>query len=147
MNNQQIKQRQRARKLTLQSLYQIEISRHEKAEVKAQVKAFYDMNNIDNSYYEQAFHTILNQQEAIDAHFIPYLDRDIKDLGIIERSLLRMGTFELSNYLDVPYKVVINEGVRLARLYGATDSFNYINGVLDKVAKDLRAHEIAHSQK
>ena len=144
MNNRQIKQRQRARKVLLQSLYQIELSKHEKSEVKAQIASFYDMNNVDLSFYHEAFDTILTEQTDIDELYIPYLDRELQALGIIERSLLRMGSFELKYCMEVPYKVVINEAIRLARLYGATDRFNYINGVLDKVAKATRAHEIAH---
>ncbi len=142
MNNQQIKARQRARKLTLQSLYQIEISKHPVSEVEAQVSAFYDMSKVDTDYFRDSFRGICDAPERVDALFSQYLDRELTALGLIERSILRLGSFELSHYLEVPYKVVINESVRLARSYGATDSFNYINGVLDKVAKAVRSHEV-----
>ncbi len=71
----------------------------------------------------------------------PLLDRKLDDLDPIERTLLRMGTFELKERIDVPYKVVINEEVALAKKFGATDSHKYINGVLDKVARQLRKAE------
>ena len=72
----------------------------------------------------------------------PLLDRKLDDLDPIERTLLRMGAFELEHRLDVPYKVVINEEVALAKKFGATDSHKYVNGVLDKVARELRKAEI-----
>ena len=71
------------------------------------------------------------------------LDRALDDLDPIERNLLRMGTFELKERIDVPYKVVINEAVSLAKKFGATESHRYINGILDKVASELRTVERA----
>ena len=72
----------------------------------------------------------------------PLLDRKLDDLGPIERALLRMGMYELTHRIDVPYKVVINEEVALAKKFGATDSHKYVNGVLDKAARQLRKVEI-----
>ena len=77
---------------------------------------------------------------------IPLLDRSIAELDPIERNLLRLGAFELRDRIDVPYKVDINQAVALAKKFGATDSFRYINGVLDKLAQDLRQIEIAAGQ-
>ncbi len=82
------------------------------------------------------------QVDELEATFEPLLDRRITDLDPIERTLLRMGTFELRERIDVPYKVVINEAVSLAKKFGATDSHKYINGVLDKVARQLREAEV-----
>jgi len=79
--------------------------------------------------------------DELDASFEPLLDRKLDDLDPIERTLLRMGTFELRERLDVPFKVVINEAVALAKKFGATDGHKYINGVLDKVAHQLRKVE------
>ena len=75
--------------------------------------------------------------------FAPALDRALDELDPIERNLLRLGTFELRDRIDVPYKVVINEAVALAKKFGATDSHKYVNGVLDKIARDLRGLELA----
>jgi len=82
----------------------------------------------------------------LEALFAPALDRALDDLDPIERNLLRLGTFELRDRIDVPYKVVINEAVSLAKKFGATESHRYINGVLDKVARDLRTIELAAEQ-
>jgi N utilization substance protein B len=82
----------------------------------------------------------------LEALFSPALDRSLDDLDPIERNLLRLGAFELRDRIDVPYKVVINEAVSLAKKFGATESHRYINGVLDKVARDLRTIELAAEQ-
>ncbi|HSB97984.1 MAG TPA: transcription antitermination protein NusB, partial [Spongiibacteraceae bacterium] len=79
----------------------------------------------------------------LEAIFTPFLDRPLKDLTPIELSLLRMGTYELAHRIDVPFKVAINESVSLAKKFGAAESHKYINGVLDNVARQLRAVEIA----
>ena len=79
--------------------------------------------------------------DELEATFEPLLDRKIGDLDPIERTLLRIGTFELRDRIDVPYKVVINEEVALAKKFGASESHKYINGVLDKVARQLRKAE------
>ena len=84
--------------------------------------------------------------EALEALFDSVLDRTLDELDPIERNLLRMGTFELRDRIDVPYKVVISEAVALAKKFGATDSHGYINGVLDKVARDLRTVERAQER-
>jgi N utilization substance protein B len=78
----------------------------------------------------------------LDTQFAAKLDRALDDLDPIERNLLRMGVYELRDRIDVPYKVVINESIALAKKFGATDSFRYVNGILDKVARDLRQLEI-----
>jgi len=75
--------------------------------------------------------------------FEEHLDRGKDDLGAVELALLRIGSYELAERVDIPYKVVINEAVNLAKKFGATDSFKYINGLLDKVARQTRAIEIA----
>ena len=83
--------------------------------------------------------------EELDALLTPVLDRDVNELDPIERSLLRMGCFELRERIDVPFKVVINEAVALAKKFGAAESYKYVNGVLDKLAQNLRAPEAGAS--
>ena len=74
----------------------------------------------------------------------PFLDRRVEELSQVEKALLRIGAFELKERLDVPYRVVINESIELAKVFGADDSFKYVNGVLDKLARRLRSAETAH---
>ena len=83
----------------------------------------------------------------LERTFEPLLDRPLKDLTPIELTLLRMGTYELAHRIDVPFKVVINEAVSLAKKFGATDSHKYINGVMDKLAQQLRQIEVAAARR
>ncbi|MBL4574050.1 MAG: transcription antitermination factor NusB [Gammaproteobacteria bacterium] len=135
-------QRRKARTLVMQALYQWHISKAEPLEIEAQ---FHEENGgkIDWEYFSEVFLEIPKQQEALDQHIAPLLDRELKSLDPVERALLYLGTFELANRIDIPYRVVINECVELAKTFGATDSHKYINGVLDKLAKTLRSVELA----
>ena len=135
-------QRRKARTLIMQALYQWHINKCEPLEIEAQ---FHEQNGgkIDWEYFSEIFLEIPKQQEALDQHIGPLLDRELKSLDPVERALLYLGTFELANRIDIPYRVVINECVELAKTFGATDSHKYINGVLDKLAKTLRPVELA----
>lgn len=106
---------------------------------------FHDDNpgKIDWQYFDEIFPEIPKQSELLDRNLEPHLDRDIASLDPVETALLYLGTFELANRIDVPYRVVINECVELAKTYGATDSHKYINGVLDKLVPTLRTAEYA----
>ena len=97
---------------------------------------------VDWDYFEEVFSEIPNSTQKLDEFLAPLLDRDLAALDPIEKSLLYLGAFELTNRIDVPYRVVINECVELAKVFGATDSHKYINGVLDKLAPTLRPAEL-----
>lgn len=135
-------QRRKARTLIMQALYQWHVSKSEPLEIEAQ---FHEQNGgkIDWEYFSEVFLEIPKQQEALDKHIAPLLDRELKFLDPVERALLYLGTFELANRIDIPYRVVINECVELAKTFGATESHKYINGVLDKLAKTLRPVEMS----
>lgn len=135
-------QRRKARTLIMQALYQWHINESEPLEIEAQ---FHEQNGgkIDWEYFSEVFLEIPKQQEVLDKHIGPLLDRELKSLDPVERALLYLGTFELANRIDIPYRVVINECVELAKTFGATESHKYINGVLDKLAKTLRPLEVS----
>ena len=135
-------QRRKARTLVVQALYQWFISKSDPLEIEAQ---FHEQNGgkIDWEYFSEVFLEIPKQQEALDKHISPLLDRELNSLDPVERALLYLGTFELANRIDIPYRVVINECVELAKTFGATDGHKYINGVLDKLAKNLRSVELS----
>ena len=135
-------QRRKARTLVMQALYQWHISKSEPLEIEAQ---FHEQNGgkIDWKYFSEVFLEIAKQQEALDKLISPLLDRELKSLDPVERALLYLGAFELANRIDIPYRVVINECVELAKTFGATDGHKYINGVLDKLAKALRSVELS----
>ena len=82
---------------------------------------------------------VVTQHNALDAYLEPLLDRPLNQLDPIELAVLRLGLFELRERIDVPFKVVINEAVSLAKKFGATESHKYVNGVLDKAARGLRS--------
>lgn len=134
-------QRRRARRLLLQALYQWQIADGEILDI---IKQFRDENpgKMDWEYFEEVLTAIPNEVATIDARLAPLLDRDTKSLDPVERALLYLGTYELTYRLDVPYRVVINEAVELAKMFGATESHKYINGVLDKLAPELRPLEL-----
>jgi N utilization substance protein B len=133
-------QRRKARRLILQALYQWLIAKADPLDI---IKEFREENGgkIDWNYFQEVFIEIPKQVEVLDAHLQPLLDRDATALDPIEKALLYLGTFELANRIDVPYKVVINECIDIAKEFGATDSHKYINGVLDKLAPTLRPIE------
>ena len=112
------------------------------SDIEAEFRADYDFNHVDLEYFQALLHDIPACVDELDAALEPLLDRRLDELDPIERTVLRMGMFELTRRIDVPYKVVINEEVALAKKFGATDSHKYINGVLDKAARQLRKVEI-----
>lgn len=135
-------ERRKARHYGMQALYQWHMAGASLSDIEAEFRADYDFSHVDLEYFQALLHGVPACVDELEATFEPLLDRKLTDLDPIERTLLRMGTFELAQRQDVPYKVVINEAVALTRKFGATDGHKYINGVLDKVARILRKVEI-----
>lgn len=136
-------QRRKARHFGLQALYQWTLSDASLVDIDAEFRVDNDFRHTDGEYFQALLRGVMEDLESLEALFSPLLDRALDDLDPIERNLLRMGTFELKERTDVPYKVVINEAVSLAKKFGATESHRYINGILDKVASELRTVERA----
>lgn len=134
--------RRKARHYGLQALYQWQLARNPLGEIEAQFRTDYDFRPVDLEFFQALLHEVPGELTELEATFARHLDRTVADLDPIELNLLRMGTWELARRIDVPYKVVINEYVSLAKKFGATDSHKYINGVLDKVARELRRVEV-----
>jgi len=126
----------------MQALYQWYMAGAALNVIEAEFRSDYDFDKVDGDYFQALLHGVAADADGLDAAFAPLLDRALDDLDPIEHTLLRMGTWELRERIDVPYKVVINEAVALARKFGATDGHKYINGVLDKLARELRKVEI-----
>jgi N utilization substance protein B len=135
-------ERRKARHYSMQALYQWHMAGAAVSDIEAEFRADYDFSHVDLDYFQDLLHGIPACVEELDDALAPMLDRKVDDLDPIERTLLRMGMYELTRRIDVPYKVVINEEVALAKKFGATDSHKYINGVLDKAARQLRKVEI-----
>ena len=139
-------QRRKARHFGLQALYQWTLSDASLVDIDAEFRVDNDFRHTDGEYFQALLRGVMEDVESLEALFSPLLDRALDDLDPIERNLLRMGTFELKERIDVPYKVVINEAVSLAKKFGATESHRYINGILDKVASELRTVERAKAE-
>lgn len=125
----------------MQALYEWAISGNVMFEIEARYRVENDMHKVDLDYFHELIHEIVNQSDAIDDAYLSHLDRKFHELDHVERAILRIGTYELLHRIDVPYKVVINEGIELAKDFGATESHKYVNSILDEVAKQHRKIE------
>jgi N utilization substance protein B len=135
--------RHKARHYAMQALYQWHMADAQLNDIEAEFRADYDFGKVDGEYFHALLHEIPPRVDDIEAVFGPFMvERSLEELDPIERALLRIGCYELMERIDVPYKVVINESVNLAKKFGATDSHKFINGVLDQVARQLRTVEI-----
>jgi len=134
--------RRSARSFALQALYQWQMSGNSVTDIELQFRMDNDMSGTDLPLFSELLHGIPANAGELDKAYEPFLDRNLDDLDPIERAVLRIGSFELVHRIVVPYKVVINESVELAKTFGATESHRYINGVLDKLAARVRMSEI-----
>lgn len=133
--------RHKARKHTLQALYQSLINHDEINNILAQHLAAMNQEKVDAEYFRQLTSGILSGQDEVDAIFTPFINRSIHELTPIELSVLRLASFEMKHYLDIPYRVVLNEALELTKEFGTQEGFKFVNGVLDKVAKHIRVEE------
>lgn len=135
--------RKKARRLALQALYSHLVSGTSLLEIERYtLQQEAEKDDFDKAYFQDLLQGITQHLDQLEKYYMPYLDRSLEELDPIERSIFRLATYELNNRLDVPYKVVLNEALELAKSFGATESHKYINGILDKVAKELRKDEI-----
>ncbi len=135
--------RRMARHYAMQALYQWQMAGSSINAIEAEFRTDNDMSKVDVEYFHEILHAVPENLSDLEAVFTPFLvDRSLDELDPITRALLRMATYELKARIDVPYKVVINEAVALAKKFGAEDSHKFINGVLDKTAAVLRAIEV-----
>ncbi len=134
--------RRHARRALVQAIYQWQIAQHDASEIRSQFADSGTLKKADRAFFDRCLHGIIAETEDLDSAFAPYLDRKVNELNQVERAILRAGTFELSACPDVPFKVVLDEYISLAKTFGAEDSYKYVNGVLDRVARDFRAQEV-----
>jgi N utilization substance protein B len=133
--------------MAVQALYSWEMSGTDLETIEAGFHTDNNMNKVDTALFHSLLFGVPRHLSDLDSTFEPYLDRENKQLDPISRAVLRLSTYELMFSIEVPYKVAINEAVNLAKTYGPTDSFRFINGVLDQVAAEKRAIEVAGSSK
>ena len=137
------KAKQKARKLLVQALYSWDLGGTDLETIEVNFHLENDMNKVDTELFQTILFGAPQNLEQIDSAYQKYLDREQEKLDPVSRAILRLTTYELMFSIEVTYKVAINEGVNLAKTFGPTDAFKFINGVLDRVAADTRAVEIA----
>ena len=134
--------RRAARQLATQALYQRHMAGASLNEIEAQFRVDNDFSDVDSAYFREILHGVPAGVDKIDAALAPCLDITIEELDPVELAVLRLSTWELLERVDVPYRVVINEGIELAKVFGSTDGHKFVNGVLDKLAPRLREAEV-----
>ena len=133
--------RSRARRRALQALYAWQLSGSHMNAVIEQFRHEQDMEVADLDYFEDLLHGVEQHVAELDGSLRPYLDREVAEVDPIERAALRLAAYELKHRPDVPYRVVINEAIEVTKRFGADHGHSYVNGVLDKLAGELRSVE------
>ena len=135
------KKRSQARGLAVQALYQWQVTGQDVGDIVNQFLVEHPNRKFEIEYFRDLVSGVATQLNRLDAALQPYLDRAVEQVDLVERAVLRLGAYELAAHPEIPYRVVINEAVELAKTFGAEQGHRYVNGVLDKVASDLRAVE------
>ena len=133
--------RRRARAFALQAIYQWLLNESAAETLLAQLKEQKEFPKADQSLAEALLRGVISNADALRELLTPLLDRKMKELSPVEHALLLLSAFELRNHADTPYRVIINEAIELAKSFGGTDGHKYVNGVLDKLAAELRPDE------
>lgn len=134
--------RSKARRFTLQALYQMQLTGDSASTVEQQFLSDHEMKRVDTTYFHEVLTGIAARQDDLLETITPYLDRDLSEIDPVEKAVLLIGAYELKERIDIPYKVVINESIELAKQFGATDSYKYVNSILDQLAKLYRSVEL-----
>ncbi len=134
--------RRKARRFAMQGLYQWQMTGTPVLEIEKQFLEENDMKKVDMIYFRELLRGVTTSLDMIEGHLAKHLDRKLSELDPVTEAILRLGTFELLKRIDIPYRVVINESIELAKDFGSEDSHRYVNGILDKLSQDLRAVEI-----
>lgn len=134
--------RTNARRSAVQALYQWQMTGQNLGEIERQFLEEERLKNAQKSYFIELFYGVPKNLTAIDQALSEFIDRPVDKIDPVERAILRIGVYELMHRLDMPYRVVLNEGINLAKDFGADGSHRYVNGILDKVAQRQRALEV-----
>lgn len=135
--------RSRARRYAVQALYEWQVSGNAPKDIEDQFLIEHQTRQFDRPYFHELLSGITEQVEDLDAEISLLSERPYKDVGIVEKAVLRLGCFELKNRIDIPYRVVINEAIELSKTFGADEAHRFINGTMDKLADGLRKVEVA----
>lgn len=133
--------RRRARVLAMQGLYQRHFTKSPISDIEAEFMIDNDMAKVDSLFFRDVLRGVHREQAELDKLIEPYLDRPLQEVDPVEMAIVRVGAYELRHRLDVPYRVVINEGIELAKRFGGTEGHKFVNSVLDKLGRRLRIAE------
>lgn len=131
-----------ARQTAVQAIYQWQLVGTPMLEIEQEFIAFYIKKKINLPYFREIIHGVVAQKNRIEELITPFLQRKITDIDSIELAILRIASYEMIARSDIPYRVIINEGLQLAKKFGSFDSYKFINSILDKVARITRAQEL-----
>lgn len=134
--------RRKSRELAVKAVYRGMLNQSELGAILRDMTEDPEYNKADEAYFKHLLEAVTTHAEELDAKLANFIDRKITELSPVEHAILRISGCELMFDMSIPYRVVINEGVELAKLYGGTDGHKYINGVLDKLAADVRTSEV-----
>ena len=135
------RQRSRSRSLAIQALYQWQMAGQDVGAIISHFMVEQDNKKFDTDYFAELVRAVPTRLSELDGALEPCIDRALDSIDPVERAILRMGTYELIEHPEIPYRVVINEAVELAKTFGAEKGHRYVNGVLDKAARALRPVE------
>lgn len=135
--------RRRAREFALQGIYQFLLSGNSARMIESHFETVSGFDKVNRELFIELLRGVVAERTALEARFAPFLSRGIQELSPVEHAVLLMATQELLNRIETPYRVVINEAIELAKTYGGTDGHRFVNGVLDRLAAQLRPEEVA----
>ena len=134
--------RSRAREFALQALYQHLVGRNDAAAIDVFTRDLAGFHKADSAHYDAVLHGCIGEAQALDALILPLLDRKLAEISPIEHAVMWIGAWEFQHALDVPWRVVLNECIELAKEFGGTDGHKYVNAVLNGLAAQLRSAEV-----
>jgi len=141
------KNRRKSRELVLKAVYRGMLNESDMSSVYRDMAEDPDYNKADETYFKHLLDSVTNHATELDEKMASFIDRKITELSPVEHAILRISGCELMFDLSIPYRVVINEGVELAKIYGGIDGHKYINGVLDKLAAEVREAEVKNNDR
>lgn len=133
--------KRKARRFAVQGIYEWQMSQNPVHQIEARTRTENAMHKVDLGYYHELLTQVVEDSDVLDELLKPVLDREISALDGVELATLRLGAYELRDHAEIPYRVVLDEAIELAKHFGGADSHKYVNGVLDRLAQTLRQAE------
>ena len=137
-----MKNRSKSRQFAVQALYSWLLSGQDVADIEVHFISDHDMEDADVPYFQEILHFVVGHKMGLVDYMVPFLNREFNEVDPVEQAILLMATYELEQRKDVPYRVVINESVECAKIFGAEDGHKFINGMIDKIANKIREVEV-----